>query len=665
MVDTFFTALATLLTFHHVVALSAGVLLGLVVGVLPGLGGIVGLSLLLPFLYGMEPSYALAMMVGVLAVIPTSDTFASILMGIPGSTASQATVLDGFPLAKKGEAARALSAAFAASMFGGVFGALVLTLFVIVARPVILSFGTAELFALTIFGLSMVGVLSGASLTKGIATAALGLVFGMVGDAPATGEYRMEFGSLYLIDGIPLVIVALGLFAVPEVVDLLRGQSSIAGGTRSLGKGWRQGLRDTWACKWLVLRCSGLGTLIGAMPGLGGSVVDWIAYGHVVQISKDRGDFGKGDIRGVIAPESANNACAGGTLIPTLLFSIPGSGATAVFLSALILIGVQPGPSMADPARDLNLTYTVVWSLALASVLGTALCIALAPFIARLTTIRYVLIAPFMIMIVSFAAFQATRSLDDMIALLAMGTIGIFLRRFGWPRPAFLIGFALATQAERYLYQAVQFSGWGFAGRPLVLLIIGLTVLSIWLSLRKRPGDSVAAAVHTEGSSAQARAGEVWPQVAFALAALAAFAFAVVSGLSVSLLAAIFPIAIGLVGLAATGLVLLPLLRGKPDSPANFDAELTPRENDVRGGAWAMLGWFAAFVATISLVGFFAALILFFVVFLRVMGRVSWPLTAVLTAAACAFMLVLIYALNLVLPGGLAQAYFDLPWPFR
>ncbi|WP_340119912.1 tripartite tricarboxylate transporter permease [Pelagibius sp. 7325] len=664
MVDTFFTALATLLTFQHMTALSTGVVLGLVVGVLPGLGGIVGLSLLLPFLYGMEATHALAMMVGVLAVIPTSDTFASILMGIPGSTASQATVLDGFPLAKKGEAARALAAAFAASMVGGVFGALVLTAFVVIARPVILSFGTSELFALTIFGLSMVGVLAGTSLTKGIATAALGLVFGMVGDAPATGEYRMEFGSLYLIDGVPLVIVALGLFAVPEIVDLLRSQSSIAGSTHTLGKGWRQGLRDTWACRWLVLRCSGLGTLIGAMPGLGGSVVDWIAYGHVVQMSKDRSEFGKGDIRGVIAPESANNACAGGTLIPTLLFGIPGSGATAVFLSALILIGVQPGPSMADPARDLDLTYTVVWSLAVASVLGTALCIALAPYIARLTTIPYALIAPFMIMIVSFAAFQATRSLQDMIALLVMGAIGIFLRRFGWPRPAFLIGFALATQSERYLYQAVQFSGWGFMGRPLVLLIIAVTVLSIWLSVRKRPGEAVAA-VHTEGSSALAGPGQVWPQVAFAAATTAAFAFAVVSGLSVSLLAAIFPIAIGLVGMVASGFVLLPLLRGRLTTSANFDAELAPRENDVRGGAWAMLGWLAAFVAAIALLGFFAALIVFFVVFLRVMARISWARIALLTGVACAFMLMLIRALNLVLPGGLLQAYFDLPWPFR
>ncbi|MEQ8444723.1 MAG: tripartite tricarboxylate transporter permease [Pelagibacterium sp.] len=278
MLDILFSALAELLTLHHMMFLTLGVLLGLVIGILPGLGGIVGLSLLLPFLYGMDQTSALAMLIGLVAIIPTSDTFASVLMGIPGSTASQATVLDGFPLAKKGQAARALSAAFSASLMGGLFGALILTGFVVIARPLILSFSSAELFALTLFGLSMVGVLSGNNLAKGVAAAALGLAFGAVGAAPATGEYRMDFGLLYLSNGIPLVIVALGLFAVPEIVDLLRGGSSIASKSSSLGQGWLQGLKDTWTYKWLALRCSGLGAIIGAIPGLGGSVVDWIAY---------------------------------------------------------------------------------------------------------------------------------------------------------------------------------------------------------------------------------------------------------------------------------------------------------------------------------------------------------------------------------------------------
>ncbi len=273
----------------------------------------------------------------------------------------------------------------------------------------------------------------------------------MIGAAPATGEYRMDFDTLYLSDGLPLVVVGLGIFALPELFNLLRSGGAIAK-ANALGSGWMQGVRDVLAHPWLVLRCSGIGALIGAIPGLGGSVVDWIAYSHAMQTVKDTSHFGKGDIRGVIAPESANNATQGGALLPTLLFGIPGSGSMAIFLAGMILLGLQPGPAMAD--RNLDVTYTIIWSLAIANFAGTALCIALAPGIAKLTTIRYALIAPFMIMIISFAAFQATRSYYDLLALFAVGMIGLFLRRFGWSRPAFLIGFVLALGAERYLYQA-------------------------------------------------------------------------------------------------------------------------------------------------------------------------------------------------------------------
>jgi putative tricarboxylic transport membrane protein len=657
MIDALLGALANLLTIEHMAFMALGVVLGLLIGVLPGLGGIAGLSLLLPFIYGMDQTSALAMLIGLVAVIPTSDTFASVLMGIPGSTASQATVLDGFPLSKKGEAARALSAAFSASLIGGLFGAFLLTMFVLIARPLILSFGSAELFMLTIFGLSMVGVLSGVSLFKGVAACALGLAFGAIGAAPATGEYRMDFNALYLSDGIPLVIVGLGLFAIPEIVDLLRSNQAIAGAA-GLGRGWWDGLRDTWRHKWLALRCSGLGAVIGAIPGLGGSVVDWIAYGHVVQTSKDRSQFGKGDIRGVIAPESANNAKEGGGLVPTLLFGIPGSGSMAIFLAGLILLGLQPGPAMVD--RNLGTTYTIVWSLAFANVLGTALCIVAAPGVARLTTIRYPLIAPFMIMVIAFAAFQATRSFEDLQALLAVGVLGILLKRFGWSRPAFLIGFVLARQAERYLYQAVQFAGWGFLTRPLVLAIAALIIVSVWLGARRRPGDD-AGKLGTEGSSDIAQADNLLPQLGFALAALAAFLFTLYEGSQNSFLGGIFPMGVGVVGILATVPVLVPLLLGRTASTANFDAEA----GRVGVETWWFAAWIAALVVLTGLIGFFAALVIFFVAFLRVVARSSWQQTAILTVAAAAFLLVLANALNLVFPGGLLQDYADLPWPFR
>ena len=232
-------ALTEITSGTHLLYLIGGGMMGLVVGIFPGLGGIVGLSLLLPFLYGMDPTSALAMLIGLVAIIPTSDTFTSVLMGIPGSSASQATVLDGFPLAKKGEAARALGAAFSASMFGGLIGVVILTVVIVVARPVILSFTSAELFMLTILGLSMVGVLAGNSLHKGLLGAGLGLLFGALGGAPATGEYRMAFDSPYLGDGLPLVVIGLAMFAVPEIIDLLRAGGSISRcGSKGLS-GWK------------------------------------------------------------------------------------------------------------------------------------------------------------------------------------------------------------------------------------------------------------------------------------------------------------------------------------------------------------------------------------------------------------------------------------------
>jgi len=654
MMDVIFGALLELLTPTRLMFMMLGVSVGLVIGVLPGLGGIAGLSLLLPFIYGMDATSALAMLIGLVAVIPTSDTFSSVLMGIPGSSASQATVLDGFPLAQQGQGARALSAAFFASMLGGFFGALVLTVSVLAARPILLLFGSAELFMLTLFGLSTVAALSGGNLAKGVASACLGMAFGMIGAAPATGEYRMDFDTLYLSDGLPLVIVGLGIFALPELFNLLRSGGAIAQ-QNAIGSGWWQGVRDVLKNPWLVLRCSGIGALIGAIPGIGGSVVDWIAYSHAMQTTKDTSKFGKGDIRGVIAPESANNATQGGALLPTLLFGIPGSGSMAIFLAGMILIGLQPGPAMAD--RNLDVTYTIIWSLAIANFVGTLLCIILAPGIAKLTTIRYALIAPFMIMVISFAAFQATRSVYDMIALFAVGLLGLFLRRFGWSRPAFLIGFVLALGAERYLYQAVQFSGWEFLTRPVALVILALTLLSLWAGLRRSQ-----AAVNTEGSAADARGQAMWPQIAFTTLLLAIFAFTMVEGLKNSYLAALMPVVVATVGGLSVLFVLAMQARGAAKAgTTNFDQEARATDS----GPWPFVGWAMGFLGLTLLIGFFAALATFFVAFLRVVARCGWVQTLLLTASACGFILILASSLNLVFPGGLLQEHYDLPWPLR
>ena len=646
MLDLVLQALQLLFTPEHFAYLILGVLLGLVIGVFPGLGGIAGLSLLLPFLYGMDEVSALATLIGLVAVIPTSATFTSVLMGIPGSSSSQATVLDGFAMAKKGEASRALGAAFASSLFGGLFGAIILTFFVQIARPVILIFGSAELFMLAVFGLSMVGSLSGKSLIKGLVACGFGILVGSIGAAPATGEFRMVFGLNYLYDGIPLVVIALSIFAFPEITELFRKESAIAEG-EVLGKGgWLRGVRDLMKNKWLAIRCAGIGTLVGAIPGMGGSVVDWIAYGHVVQTSKDKSQFGKGDVRGVIAPESANNAKEGGALMPTLLFGIPGSGSMAVFLGGMVLIGIEAGPSMVT--TDIQLTYTIIWSLAIANVLGAGLSLFLAGPISKLTRIKFNLLAPFMIMVISFAAFQATKDMLDLWMLLAFGVIGIFMKRFGWSRPAFLIGFVLATQAESYLNMSVQFYGWEMFLRPGVIIILLLSLVSLYFSRKGTVDENAELMDESKGFEY-----DPLPQVIFAGLVLAFIILSLFDSFRQSFLGAVFPLVIAGVIFPFGVWLLFVLLKNKNGNSAIFDAEQIAVEGTFKSSWYEPLLWVGTLYLLSSLIGFVPSIVIFFVSFFTIKVGTGWFKTALLTGCGVAALLLFGYFLNLEFPQGI------------
>jgi len=478
MLDAFLSAFVILMDPYRMAMLMAGVTIGIVVGILPGLGGLMGMALVLPFLFGMDPYAGIAMLIGIAAAVPSSDTFPSVLMGIPGSSGSQATVMDGYPMAKRGEGARALGAAFSASLIGGLIGAVALTALVPFARPIVLMFGAPELLMLTILGLCMVGVLSGNRPLLGILGACLGLILGMVGGAPAAPEYRWSYGILYLFDGFSLVIVALGLFAIPEIVDLLARGGAIARKSAGLGSGWMDGVRDVMRNKYLVFRHSIIGVLIGAIPGMGSSIIDWLNYGYVVSTAKDKSQFGKGDVRGVIAPEAANNAKEGGVLMPTLLFGVPGSSAMALLLGALLIFGVQPGPAL---LRDnLELVFVIIWSLALANVFGALICIVLSKPIARLTFVPFQFVAPVVLAIVIIGAYQQTRHAGDLVTLAAFGLLGWVMKRIGMPRPPLLVGFILAGLTERYLWMSYNIYDWEWLTRPLVMIIAGLCVVLVF-----------------------------------------------------------------------------------------------------------------------------------------------------------------------------------------
>ncbi len=644
-----------------------GVMMGLCIGVFPGLGGIAGLSLILPFMFGMDPLPGLALMVGMVAVVPTSDTFASVLMGIPGSSASQATVLDGFPMAQKGMAARALSAAFASSLFGGLVGALFLTLFIVIARPIVLLFQTPELLMVTLFGLSMVGILAGRIAIKGVVAACLGLLVGTIGEGASAGALRMSSYDLpYLVDGLKLVIVGLAIFAVPEIVALLRQDKSISE-RAAIGGGWIEGVRDWWANKWLSMRCALIGVTVGVIPGLGGSVVDWIAYGHTVQTAKDKSQFGKGDVRGVIGPESSNNAKEGGGLVPTLLFGIPGSGSMAIFISAVALLGsgqIEVGPSMLK--NNLDVTYAIVWLLALANVVGTLVCIAASGGIARLTNIRFALLAPFLFMIIAFAAFQSNQEIWDLLALFGIGLLGILMRRFDWSRPAFLIGFVLSSPAERYLNQAYQIgssrfrqgfdAGIEYIFSPIVIILIIITLLSVVLGIRQ------SKLIRAEG---EVPTGAKRAPLVFLLAITCYVIVSLVDASTIPAFQArdrIFPMFVAMVAILGCVILLVQMMRSPETHDVFADRANDPAEAEEHG-LWATLAWFAGLLVATALFGFILALAGFLLLFIRIRAGKDWGFAALYTAGGIAFICAMAWSLNRDFPPGLLQSLVDLPWP--
>ncbi|MEK7210490.1 MAG: tripartite tricarboxylate transporter permease, partial [Candidatus Binatota bacterium] len=425
-------------SLHHLGVLTAGVVAGTVIGILPGLGGIAAVAILLPFIYTLDVHTAMILLVGSLAVVHTSDTITSVLIGTPGSAAAAATVLDGHPLAKQGQAARALSAAFLSSMIGGLIGTVFLTLSLPIARPLVLFFGSPELLMLCVLGLSFAGFLTGGAPLKGVVAACLGLLLGSVGAAPADAVYRYTFDQLYLSDGIPLVGVALGIFGIAEIIDLLAKGGRIAERV-GLGEGWLQGIRDVIQHWGILVRGSLIGVWAGILPGIGATAGSWMAYGHAVAMARDRERFGKGDIRGVIAPESANNSVEAGDLIPTLLFSVPGGAPAAILLGALYFYGIQPGPRMVQ--ENLDLIFTIIWSFAFANAMGAALCLFLSPALARLTWVPFAKMAPAIVVTIFLGAFQSSQDFGDLFALMALGFLGWLMKQLGWPRAPFLVGF--------------------------------------------------------------------------------------------------------------------------------------------------------------------------------------------------------------------------------
>src|SRR6478736_2266787 len=400
MLEALLEGLVLVLQWKALAFMAFGILLGFWVGLLPGLGGATTLALMLPFIYTMQPVEAFAFLLGMHSVTGTTGDITSVLFGVPGEAASAATVLDGHAMAKKGEAGRALGAALASSLVGAVVGAFALAIAIPVVRPLVLTFGSPELLMLGLVGIAFIAALSspgGRGMLRGFLAGALGLFLATIGQDPQAGVARYALGTLYLWQGLDLVPVLVGLFAIPEIIDLAVRGTSIAGALPAgkLSRGSWQGVKDTFRHFGLTIRCSLIGTFIGIMPGMGGAVAQWMAYGHATQSARnaeERKGFGQGDVRGVLGPGAANNSKEGGALIPTIAFGVPGSSGMAVLLGGFLVMGLVPGPEMLT--KHLSLTFSMVWTLAIANVITVILSLAILDQLAKLTYVRGGLIIP-------------------------------------------------------------------------------------------------------------------------------------------------------------------------------------------------------------------------------------------------------------------------------
>lgn len=465
--------------------------LGMFFGAVPGLGGRLGIVLLIPFVFGMDPVAGSVFLLAMHAVVHTGGSIPSILFGVPGTGPDAATIVDGFPMAQRGEAGRALGASLGASGVGGVIGALFLAAMLPVLRPVVLAFSPAEFFLLAIFGITFIAMLSGRSLIKGITVGLLGLMVACVGLDPHTGTQRYTFDQLFLWDGVSVIAAVLGLFAIPEMLSLGVKGGAIAEIKKENFKydlsQVLQGIGDVFRHPWLTVRTSIIGAFVGAIPGLGGDAASWLCYGHAVQSCKN-GNFGKGDVRGVIAPETANNSKEGGSLLPTLFFGVPGSSGMAILLGALVMLGIQPGPMMA--LQGMDLVWSLIWALAIANVLAVVIFLGFAPFFGALVHVRGQLLIPLVFVLAFLGAFLAEQAWENIILLVGTGILGYFLRKYGWPRPPFVIGLVLGPIAEDSLHKALAIWGPTFFLRPLSMVLIALIIGSVafYIWRETRPG---------------------------------------------------------------------------------------------------------------------------------------------------------------------------------
>lgn len=459
------------------------VILGTIFGIIPGIGGLALLAVLLPFTYGMDPAQGLAFLMAGNAVCHVGGAITSILLAIPGDPPNAATIIDGYPMTQQGKGGRALGAGLTAAGLGGIVGAIFLGLTMPILRPIAFAFNSPEIFLVIFMAIIFIGVLGRGSMVKGLISGGTGLFLAFVGYQALTGIPRFYFGSLYLIDGIRLIPVVLGLFAIPEALELMATGAPIAKDLKSVAaKGdVMEGIKDVFRHWSVFLRSCVIGLIVGVAPGAGAETAPWIAYGHAKQVSKHPEKFGNGAVEGVIAPQVACTSVKGGDLVPTLSFGIPGSSSMALLLGAFLILGLVPGPLFLKEHPDI--AFTLVGAMTVGFVLATALCLALAVPLAKIALIPGHILGPIILAFLVIGAYATDYDIMDVAMTFVFGALGYAMKIFDYNRPALLLGLVLGKLAETYFHISIQAYGWLFFTSPISIILLSITILTL-----SRPG---------------------------------------------------------------------------------------------------------------------------------------------------------------------------------
>lgn len=474
-------ALGQVLSGPSLLASFVGVVLGLVVGALPGLTISLGMVLVLPLTFGLGTLPAMSLMLGLFAAGMTGGSYSAILVNIPGTPSASATTIDGYRMALNGQAGKALGVAVISSVYGGIFSLLCLVLSAPLIARVALRFGAPEQFALLTLGLTLIAAFAGRSLAKGLASGVLGLLLTTVGQDPMVGTPRFTFGRVELQAGIHFIPALIGLFAIPQVIEGLRAGGGavvprFTAGLTALLPTWREllGLNRS------MLVGSAVGTGVGAIPGTGGPIAVFLAYDLARRLSRAPGAFGQGSPEGVAAPEAANNGVTGGALIPMLTLGIPGDPITAILLGVLVVQGLAPGPLLfkEHPA----FVYGVFWALLLANVMTLVVAILSVRWIVQVLRVPPSVLIPAIAVLCVVGAYGIRNTFFDSAVMLLFGAAGYLLNRYAFPVVPLIIGLVLGGDLEEQFRLSLTLSGGDpaiFLRQPIAAAFLGLTVLTL------------------------------------------------------------------------------------------------------------------------------------------------------------------------------------------